>query len=114
MNVNAGPIPSSGEPTLRERQTLPVLQGHLGASRASCLCQSEDVENQRGIVGILWPATAAAAPWERREAGSSRSADHKNLSVPSGSSLLFYPPLFLLDWGLFVFTLASLSLPAGC
>lgn len=54
MNVNAGRMPSSGveaNQTLQERQALPVLQGHLGASRASCLRQSEDVENQRGIVG---------------------------------------------------------------
>lgn len=57
------------------------------------------MENQRGIVGILWPATAVAAPWERREAGSSRSDDHKNLSVPSGSSLLSYPFLFLAGVG---------------
>lgn len=100
------------ERTLRERQALPVLQGHLGASRTSCLCQSEDVENQRGIVGILWPATAAAAPWERREAGSSRSADHKNLSVPSGSSLLSYPIFFFGGGGSFVFPLAGSSPPA--
>lgn len=95
-------IRRGSEETLRERQALPVLQGHLGASRMSCLCQSEDVENQRGIVGILWPAMAAAAPWERREAGSSRSADHKNLSVPSGSSLLSYHFFFFLS-GVFCF-----------
>lgn len=59
-----------------------------------------------------WPATAAAAPWERREAGSSRSADHKNLSVPS--SLLSYPLFFFFRIGFFffVFTLANLSSPA--
>lgn len=41
--------------------------------------RAQDVENQRGIVARLRPATAeaAAAPWERREAGSSRGADHK-------------------------------------